>query len=492
VCHTRLTNNKPKQTTTKKKMVEEKKENGEEIPTSTWWEGIDPRDESVLLVVQLDRLVKNANERLTWLEQNVFPSTVFNHRRLILYSGSALNSNFYKNVKEPWKWDVFPTWEAVYNYLCLPSQNHYSFRRGKNPLDFAIFLNVREDGDPGLGYGMRERRSERCILRATTLACGGNVLFGDWGWPAGCTPETTDEELREMYALPPYMYPKVNYRLYPGHWRNRAFIHMLNQFLTPIYADSPTLPDSTRTKVMEGVNRDLYTRSELRKAWWNAYWHLYFAEDGLVIRYHCWPWYLRNFHLSIIFNYIQVNAWIVSCTLREIASDLFALFLVMLLFTGARACLIYSLLSFDWNVDLDGVFSSGPFWYLLWFVVWHVMNKPKDIMQMDHIPTSTLFKHSLAEIPYLLSLEIGRIGTVLQVSILAGTVLFVGLLAPWFFLAFMADSFLSRERKRQYYGIFDIFIELTRTVGLSFFIVSLLVFSNTQWRIDCSSYCTSS
>lgn len=45
-----------------------------------------------------------------------------------------------------------------------------------------------------MGYGLPERRDERCIVRARFLASKGNILFVDWGLPLECHPLATREE----------------------------------------------------------------------------------------------------------------------------------------------------------------------------------------------------------------------------------------------------------------------------------------------------------
>lgn len=84
------------------------------------------------------------------------------------------------------QWQVIFTWQQLYSQLMREEIQHEVLPERPTPFDFCLYINIREnDNDAGMGYGMPECRYERCVLRACTLACNGNILFGDWGFPSG-------------------------------------------------------------------------------------------------------------------------------------------------------------------------------------------------------------------------------------------------------------------------------------------------------------------
>src|SRR4051794_30890972 len=118
----------------------------EDVPIPPWWEGefIHP-DKYVLLLVRVDH-VRSCKEKIEWLERNVFPRRVFPHRKLVLIGFT----HDYLDLDEPQNWEFFFDWQDLYSKLL--SGGFFSELLGsKQYFDFAVHINIRRNGDAGLG-----------------------------------------------------------------------------------------------------------------------------------------------------------------------------------------------------------------------------------------------------------------------------------------------------------------------------------------------------
>lgn len=282
------------------------------------------RENKVLVVVRLGNGVKNLRERLKWLEDELFKEVSPFKKWLILIGSTP-------EEMVP-KWRYYPKWEALYGFL-LDDGFFEHFYDKKRRFDFGLYLNLRNNRDPGLGWGMEERYDERCITRAMIFAADGNVLFGDWGYPDACHPDTTFEELRETMDLSAYMYIKVQERRYPrgNKYKNRPFVLMLDHYLKPTEAEKPALLEESILRIQKGVNKIHFTPEQLKYALWNARFQMYFASDGFHLVHHRWK-YFQELQVAIVMNYIRLRGWYVSSTWLEKVLDLFLIFITASLF----------------------------------------------------------------------------------------------------------------------------------------------------------------
>ena len=268
----------------------------------------------VLLVVRADD-PQDPKRQLEWLEQNIFPESEYPRRRLA-YVG--LLSKIHK-MTDPWKYDAFKDFEDLYSKLRGEGYFVNTFREPRH-FDFALLIHIRQDFSSGMGYGLEERRGERCLLRAMFLAARGNVLFGDWGLPMGTLPDVSREQLLEGRVLNQYIYTKVRYRRYPDLLPNVPFTKVIDHFLTPVRKADPCLPPEHMKRIKQATNGTLFTEYQLKLAIWNAWWNLYFAADGFCLIYHRWI-HFRFFQIAIIDLYVYFRRWSVSSDWLEICID---------------------------------------------------------------------------------------------------------------------------------------------------------------------------
>jgi hypothetical protein len=189
------------------------------------------------------------------MDPRILSSLVDSHHCKLVLIGK-----YYMDSTKMVGWVPFAYWDDLYTKLM--TGGHFTNYYTKETYDFGLYLNLRDDGGAGLGYAKEEMQDERCILRAMFLATRGNVLFGDWGWPAECPPETTHEELRRKCVEPAYVYASVASRWYPREGRytvNRPLLLFLDHFLQPIEAKEKSLSDETIQRIVRGVEGTLFS-----------------------------------------------------------------------------------------------------------------------------------------------------------------------------------------------------------------------------------------
>jgi hypothetical protein len=328
-----------------------------------FWKDEPSHSERVLLVVHVDVFhdVKRIAEQIAWIGKNVFPFSVFRKRRLVLMSYQV--QKVIHALDEPWDWEPFEDWQDLYRKLLvggffvklLPSEHYFHA---------ALFINVREDGTAGCGYALPEVKSERCILRAMFLASRGNLLFGDWGWAVGYSPRVTHDELIRTTILPTYIYENVSFQWYPGNVRaGRALLLFLPHYLRPQFATKDALTLRTMENVREMVNCTLFDAYARRRARWNAYWWLYFAEDGNLLEH---QWVIgQELHWSLIENYVAFRLWMGSSFYKAIFRD-------VVLFLLLGPCL-FALVEF---LMLNEPIPTSLVHALIWFCGWQLVYYP--------------------------------------------------------------------------------------------------------------------
>ena len=68
------------------------------------------------------------------------------------------------------------------------------------------------------------------------------------------------------------------------------------------------LPESWMNKIRYGISGTLFTEQERLRAWWIAYWEMYFPDDGTAMAYHR-SWYFPVTQEMLIDVYMQQRFW---------------------------------------------------------------------------------------------------------------------------------------------------------------------------------------
>jgi hypothetical protein len=309
-------------------------------------------------------------DHLNWLSSFFASFDPWNCRLVII------GKYFIKNTHQFSRWVAFADWQDLYTKLMTGGYFYNDNKR--TSFDFGLFLNMREDGKPGFGYGRSERCDERCILRGLFLAARGNVLFGEWGCPEDFKLDVTHEELRLKCVMHTYLYAETGLRWYPDQSYynvNRPVLFFLNHFLQPIALHQSDLPEDSIKRIQQGIEGTLFTRQELRRAYCKAYVELYFADDGWRIHYHQWPMVLRPVQLAGIQMYVTLRSWQVSSTWAELAVDYVSLFFSMGVYT-----LLTGAFSAWWKEESMALedpraWLLGSSSYLTWLFLWPFLLK---------------------------------------------------------------------------------------------------------------------
>ena len=344
-----------------------------------------PCEKHVCLIVRaaIGSMPDNIVEMVDWLERNIFPKDIFKKRRLLFYG----YQHHFAALASPTSFEYFKDWRDLNNKLLF---QEFSTATTKYEFDFCVFINIRRDLDYGLGIGLEDRQDERCLIRSAFLNSNGNLVFGDWGIPEGYPPGTTREMLPikfKDWGLYMYMIRFATLH-YNGTYSNGAIVRMVDHFLEPVSNEETHLSEDMFHQIRKGVEGTLFTETQLFYARWNAYWYLYFASDGMVVHCYHWGFGLQPLHASLIKNYYQFKAWLVSCTPLEKFQDVLA-FLVN--FPLLAFLLAMYLFVFDETLSVTKFIQWVLCTFLSWGAVLQIIYHPKTLyIPKDKIPALEL------------------------------------------------------------------------------------------------------
>ena len=365
------------------------------------------KEKRVILIVKVDYFI-GVMDHLNWLAENVFPKKKYPERNLVLYGDVYQLRLIFGDYSCPW--ELFGAadgneWQDLYEKLLNGGffrPNTSLYREFAEYFDFGLFLNVRPDGKAGLGYGREECSSERCVLRALFLAAQANVLFGDWGHPSEMRQNWSDEHLRAWYYRLPYMTNNDCRRIYGLKeldylpYASLPFLAILNHYFPcphrAISQEAKTLPEPIMEMIERGCRGQLFDEKERNRAWWVAWWTMYFAIDGVTLSHHRWKRF-RTLHVVGVFRYIDGRIWIGSSTWRELVGDVLAFFKCSVRYTfftltlwSVLASLVVPDIHISIVYELFRLFVVGPLLLLAWYVGELLMYKTNGV-EVNRIPT---------------------------------------------------------------------------------------------------------
>jgi len=173
----------------------------------------------------------------------------------------------------------------------------------KESYDFGLMINVRKNyGGAGMGYGMPER-IERFLLRAFGLACKGNFLFGDWGYPGDYyssalvdRDEWTDIEFAALYDKSYFIDDAIADQLskYCGRGQSysRPFARLirLGHYIRPISDNRKRLPNREVDKIWKAVRGEYFDDVNLLATWFSTFFGMFYAYDLYKQEYYEWKY----------------------------------------------------------------------------------------------------------------------------------------------------------------------------------------------------------
>ena len=338
-----------------------------------------------LLVVNVDDSnTRRLNQRMDWLVKNIFDGG-YERDHFVLISSHVVTS-VYTKLKKTYPWVLYESWQDLYTKLMLGGFFEYF----ESPyFQFAMFLNVRDNMKPGLGYGLQEVRAERCVLRAMFLASQGNCLFTEWGC-AEITADTPREWIINKYGRGTVeMYGELvqKQKKASGLHPVPAFTIMLDHFLPPIDEKDKEIPKPTMDLIKKAMSNELFSSYGRFKGYWKAYFGMYFLQDGYEVVYERWR-HLRSIQSALIRNRLHIRYWYNASSWLQMGLDLSMI---------ASAMLLFALLTLGFSLVCTPLppayVLTSPARFVFWCSYWHFQYPVYEYHRMDRLTLTEIFRY---------------------------------------------------------------------------------------------------
>ena len=236
-------------------------------------------------------------------------------------------------------------------------------------------IRLSNDDDTVFHWGLENGYDGRTILRAAFLLTRGNVLFGSWGM---CSTDTYEVELALHKTLTVHSYVSggVLDRRYPGKSHGSAFNLFIDHYIPPI-SQLSVPSEQVIEKVRAGALGTLFTPKQLRTAYYNANYQLFFHSDYYVLYYYRWHSF-RDFQITVVRNYVRLRGWTVDSTWLELIIDV-----------AWFGCFWTAFVYLSFQVQGYAGLILDPFWtaarYPLWITVWEnfMIRRTSDPIPLD-------------------------------------------------------------------------------------------------------------